>query len=66
MEHKKLFLLDAQPRAEHISGGDFDLVGLLAGIAAKARQMGAKRIVFDSIDMLLSALDSIPKERRRG
>jgi circadian clock protein KaiC len=64
LERKKLFLLDAQPRAEHIAGGDFDLVGLLAGIAAKAHEMGARRIVFDSIDMLLSALDSIPKERR--
>ncbi len=43
--------------------GQFDLTGLLAGIKAKADQMGARRIVFDSIDVLLSLLDSPQAER---
>ena len=37
--------------------------GLLAGLDVKVKQLGAKRIVFDSIDMLLSLLDNVSKER---
>lgn len=63
LERDKLFFLDARPRAEQILAGDFDLVGFLASLATQARKMGAKRIVFDSIDVLLSALDDVAKER---
>lgn len=63
LERKELFLLDAQTRPEDLKVGDFNLMALLAGIAAKAKKMGAKRIVFDSIDVLLSLLDDIAKER---
>jgi KaiC len=38
--------------------------GMLAGIKAKADEMGAKQIVFDSIDVLLSLLDNAVAERR--
>ncbi|HUR58108.1 MAG TPA: ATPase domain-containing protein, partial [Opitutaceae bacterium] len=34
------------------------------GIAARAKKMGARRIVFDSIDVLLSLLNDLPKERQ--
>jgi circadian clock protein KaiC len=46
-----------------IAVGEFDLVGLLAGVEAKAREMGAKRIVLDSLDVLLSPL-SDPAAKR--
>jgi circadian clock protein KaiC len=63
LERKNLFFLDARTRPENITAGDFDLVGFLATIWAKAKKMRAKRIVFDSIDVLLSLLDNLPKER---
>src|ERR1019366_8811208 len=63
LERKNLFFLDARTRPDNITAGDFDLVGFLATIWAKAKKMRAKRIVFDSIDVLLSLLDNLPKER---
>ena len=38
--------------------GAFDLGGLLAMLDAKARATGARRIVFDALDVLLSAFRS--------
>ncbi|MFB3763723.1 MAG: circadian clock protein KaiC [Methanotrichaceae archaeon] len=60
----RLFFLDAPMFPEIIDAGDFDLTGMLAALKAKAEAMGAKRIVFDSIDVLLSMLDE-PKAKRR-
>ena len=65
LENKELFFLDGKPRPEDIWAGDFDLTGLLAMLKAKSDQISAKRIVFDSIDVLLSLLDN-PKAERRG
>ena len=64
LEGEKLFFLDARfpPTVER--AGTFDLAGLLASITAKAREMGARRIVFDSIDVLLAILDDVQAERR--
>ena len=64
LELQQLFFLDAKPRPELVSSGQFDLIGLLASIKAKSDKMGAKRIVFDSIDVLLSLLDNPMAERR--
>ncbi len=64
LQNKELFFLDGKPRAEDIWSGDFELTGLLAILKAKADQIGAKRIVFDSIDVLLSLLDNPKAERR--
>ena len=64
LQNKNLFFLDGKPRPDDIWAGDFDLVGLLATLKAKADQIGAKRIVFDSIDVLLSLLDNPKAERR--
>lgn len=64
LQRKKLFFLDAHLDSGTVLGGPFDLAGLLAGIGAKSRKMGARRIVFDGIDMLLSALDDPAAERR--
>jgi circadian clock protein KaiC len=63
LEKKHLFFLDAKPRPEVVSAGQFDLIGLLAALKTKAELMGARRIVFDSIDVLLSLLDNPLAER---
>lgn len=56
LEQESLFFLDARKYPALEQAGNFDLVGLLAGLEAKAQGMGAKRIVFDSIDVLLERL----------
>ena len=64
LQNKDLFFLDGKPRPEDLWAGDFDLTGLLAMLKAKSDQIKAKRIVFDSIDVLLSLLDNPQAERR--
>ncbi|HEY4306688.1 MAG TPA: circadian clock protein KaiC [Gemmatimonadaceae bacterium] len=64
LESEHLFFLDARLPSTVIQGGDFDIEGMLAALAAKAKVMGAKRIVFDGIDVLLSVLNDPVKERR--
>ncbi len=61
---KKLAFIDAQLPRSILNGGDFDLVGLLAGIQAKATAMKAQRVVFDGIDVLLDNLGNPLLARR--
>ena len=63
LERDKLFFLDARLSPLVVKSGEFDLAGMLAGIEAKAKEMGAKRIVFDGIDILISLLDNPARER---
>jgi circadian clock protein KaiC len=63
LQKKRLFFLDAHLDSATVSGGAFDLAGLLAGLSAKAQEIGARRIVFDGIDMLLARLDDPAAER---
>jgi circadian clock protein KaiC len=58
----KLFFIDARPTPDLVRAGTFDLTGLLAVLGAKAKAMGAKRIVLDAIDMML---DLLPDEATR-
>jgi circadian clock protein KaiC len=64
LQKKKLFFLDAQPTADLIQSGTFDLGGMLAALEAKARDIKAKRVVFDAIDVVLAILDDPMAERR--
>ena len=64
LEKEKLFFLDARMSLDTITAGQFDLAGMLASLDAKARAMGARRIVFDSIDVLLTLLEDPALERR--
>lgn len=64
LERQHLFFLDARLSSAVIHGGDFDIGGMLAGLSAKAQAMGAKRIVFDGLDVLLTILNDPTKERR--
>lgn len=61
---RKLFFLDAHLSPDIIKAGELDLVGMLAVLEAKAREIHATRIVFDGIDVLLSLLDDPVAERR--
>ncbi len=60
----KLFFLDARITSEIVQAGDFDLGGLLAALSAQVQQMGAKRIVFDAVDILLALLPDEVARRR--
>jgi len=64
LERKELFFLDACLRSDVVKAGAFDLTGLLAALEAKAGEMGAKLIVFDAVDVLLSLLDDAAGECR--
>src|SRR5918992_791238 len=64
LERERLFFLDARLSPVVVQSGEFDLAGMLAALSAKVRDMGAKRIVFDGIDVLLSLLGDPSAERR--
>jgi len=64
LEKKQLYFIDACVRSDVVKSGAFDLTGLLAVLEVKADEMGAKLIVFDAIDVLLSLLDDSAAECR--
>ena len=64
LQRKNLFLIDAQPSPDLVQSGTFDIGGMLAILEAKAAEMGAKRIVFDAIDMVLDLLPDDMARRR--
>lgn len=63
-KQKKLFFLDAQPKPDLIQSGDFDLGGMLAALAVQIETMGARRIVFDALDVILALLSDPSAQRR--
>jgi circadian clock protein KaiC len=64
LTRKRLFFLDARLAPEVVKAGEFDLVGMLNILRAKAEEIHATRIVFDGIDVLLTLLDDPAAERR--
>ena len=63
-QRKKLFFLDAQPQPDLIQSGDFDFCGMLAALEARIQAAGAKRIVFDALDIVLALLPDAHAQRR--
>ena len=61
---KQLFFLDARLSPEVVHAGDFDLKGMLAMLKAKKDELGARWIVFDGIDVLLTLLRDPAAEMR--
>ncbi len=57
LEKERLIFLDARLRPGTVKAGHFDLTGMLAGLKAVATELGAKRVVLDSFDVLLTLLD---------
>jgi circadian clock protein KaiC len=56
--------VDARIPADAVVSGAFDLSGLLAGLSHLVTEAGARSIVFDGIDMLLSSLRDERLERQ--
>jgi circadian clock protein KaiC len=61
---RKLVFFDARVAPEVVQAGDFDLIGLLALLEAKAVAIGATRVVFDGLDVLLGLFADPVAERR--
>ncbi len=61
---KKLYIVDAHPQPDLVQTGDFDLSGLLTALESQAQEMGARRIVFDAIDVMLALLPNAAAKRR--
>jgi circadian clock protein KaiC len=60
----KLFFLDARLSPEVVHSGEFDLTGMLAMLKAKKDELGARWIVFDGLDVLLTLLRDPAAEMR--
>jgi circadian clock protein KaiC len=61
---KSVFFLNAQPSPDLVQSGAFDMSGMLAALGAQVDAMGAKRIVFDALDILLALLPDAGARRR--
>ena len=59
----KFFLWEASIDFNAVISGQFTLDALLAIIAGKAREMGARRIMIDALDVLLSIFEDPVRER---
>jgi circadian clock protein KaiC len=57
-------VVDGRLPVDVLVSGDFDLSALLARLSAMKDEVGATNIVFDGIDVLLSGLPDIKRERR--
>jgi circadian clock protein KaiC len=64
LRRNKLLFVDAQPKPDLVQSGDFDLCGMLAGLALQADEMKARRIVFDALDIVLALLPDLAARRR--
>lgn len=61
---KDLFVIDAQPTPDLIQSGTFDLSGMLASLGAQVAAMGARRIVFDALNIVLALLPDPAAQKR--
>ena len=59
----KLAIIEARMDPETVVSGDFNLKALLAIIEGQSKAIGAKRIVFDALDMLIRLFDNSNRER---
>jgi circadian clock protein KaiC len=64
LTERGVHFLDAQLSQTVEHAGEFDLIGLLAMLTAKVKQVGAQRVVFDGLDVLLAHLGTADSIRR--
>ncbi len=64
LDEDRFYFIDARVPEDAVVAGAFDLLGLLAGLTALKDEIGARNIVFDGIDMLLSSLRDERLERQ--
>jgi circadian clock protein KaiC len=60
----KLYFVDSNLSPDVVQSGEFDLRGMLAMLKAKKEDIGARWIVFDGIDVLLTLLQNSRLEMR--
>jgi circadian clock protein KaiC len=60
----QLYFMDAQPAPDLVQSGTFDLSGMLVALGAKVDETGARRIVFDALDIVLALLPDPAAQRR--
>ncbi len=58
-----LVLVEGEAGAETILGGDFSLKGLLAALSGISREIGARRVVLDALEVVLR-LFAVPLQQR--
>ncbi|MCG5500263.1 circadian clock protein KaiC [Ectothiorhodospira lacustris] len=63
LQRERLSFVDAQPVPDLVQSGSFDLNGMLAALQAMIESTGARRIVFDALDIVLALLPD-PAARR--
>jgi circadian clock protein KaiC len=59
----KLAIIEAHLDPGTIVSGDFDIKALLAIIEGQSRTIGARRIVFDALDVIMRLYDNLSRER---
>ena len=64
LRRKELLFMDAQPTPDLIQSGNFDISGMLAALEAQTKDMRARRIVFDALDVVLALLPDPAAKRR--
>lgn len=64
LRKKKMYFMDAQPMSDLVQSGSFDLSGMLSALESQTIEMGAKRIVFDALDVVLALLPDPAAKRR--
>ena len=63
-DQQGVFFMDTRMSPAVARAGDFGLATLLLSLEVKAKKMGAKRIVFDGVDVLLTLLNDPVAERQ--
>ncbi len=63
LQSGKLSFVDAQPSLDLVHSGSFDLGGMLAALQAMVEATGARRIVFDALDVVLALLGDAAARR---
>jgi circadian clock protein KaiC len=64
LENQKLFFFDAMLPTDAMTIGEFDLRGMLAMLSDQVQAVKARRIVFDSLDVLLQLLPGVQERQR--
>ena len=64
LSSEKLTFMDARPNFDTVSSGDLDIGGMLALLEVRVKAIGARMIVFDGIDALLSQIGNTEVIRR--
>lgn len=62
-KQNKLCIIEGQVAPEILLSGDFSLKGLLAIISGKSKEIGAKRIVIDALDVVLRLFEGTREVR---